>query len=71
MKIINDFYKQLSSSEKEELATKSGTTKIYLCHVFNRHRTASPLLAKRLEIASNGKVLAADLRPDIFGEEAA
>lgn len=50
----------------EILAEKAGTTPEYLWHIAKGNRKASPALAKRIEIATDGQVTRYDLRPDVF-----
>lgn len=65
---LNHHWKNLSSSERERLAKASGTASAYLYQIAAGYRKPSPLLAQRIEAASNGLVTRQDLRPDVYGK---
>jgi hypothetical protein len=59
----------ITPEEREELANKCGTTVEYFWQIAGGHRKAGPVLAKKIQKHSSGRVKASVLRPDIFGDE--
>ena len=55
----------------KRLAEQLGCSDKLVSHWRTGRQRPSPKFARRLEALSNGRVKAADLRPDIYGEEAA
>ena len=51
----------------DALAAACHTSSAYLKQIASGHRSASPALARVIEIESGGEVAREDLRPDIFG----
>jgi DNA-binding transcriptional regulator YdaS (Cro superfamily) len=66
MNALHEYIKDRSRAEA--LAVACNTKVIYLRHVALGHRQASVKLARLIEQHSAGKVTAADLRPDVWGE---
>jgi DNA-binding transcriptional regulator YdaS (Cro superfamily) len=58
---------KLTPTERENLADECGTTVEYFWQIAGGHRKPGPLLARKIEQHSSGKVTAMELRPDIFG----
>lgn len=52
---------------RSKLARAIAASPDYLYQVATNRRQASPVLAFKIEQATNGAVTRADLRPDIFG----
>lgn len=66
MNALHDYIKDRARAEA--LAAACKTKVIYLRHVALGHRKASTTLARLIEQHSGGKVTAAELRPDVWGE---
>jgi len=62
------FLKVSSKSELIRAAELAGTTVNYFRQIAGGHRKASPLLAKKIEKSTDGKVGRACLRPDVFAD---
>lgn len=62
-----EYLKSLSGPDAESLAERAETKRVYLSQIAYGHRRAGPLLARRLEALTAGKVKSAELRPDVFG----
>lgn len=60
------FLKGLSPDSRKAFAKRAKTTVPYLYQVAGGHRAPSPLLAKRIDQASDGQVPKERLRQDIF-----
>jgi len=61
----------VSPEKREEVAKEADTSVAYLFQLAGGHRKASPDLARSIQSATNGAVTKEELRPDIWGEEAA
>jgi hypothetical protein len=61
--------RSLTDLQRMELAEDINTTVNYLYKLAGGHKRAGPLLAKRIAEKSGYRVTAAQLRPDIYGEE--
>lgn len=59
---------KLGCSVIASLASTSQCSAATLYMIALGHKQAGPLLARRIEAATEGKVTIHDLRPDIFGE---
>lgn len=71
MATFKDYWRALSPEDKRKFAASVGREPDYLAHIANGFKRAGPQLAPLIERATNGAVTRADLRPDIFGQEAA
>lgn len=54
----------------KRIADEVGSSPEYLIQLAYGFSKASPMLAKRLEVATAGKTTRLELRPDVFGEAA-
>ncbi len=68
---MKTYFSGLSSEEKKLLASRLKTSVAYLSQIANQHRSASHKLSRRIEFETDGNVTHQELRPDIFGDEAA
>jgi len=65
---LNKRLKELGRERVEAIAEKADTTYEYLAEqLANGHRDASVKLARRLVKASDGDLVLADVREDLFG----
>lgn len=60
------FLRTTDLAERERVAASAGTTVAYLKQLAGGHSRPSPRLAKRLEIASGGRMTRQDLLPEFF-----
>lgn len=65
---LHDWFINASPDQRENVAKKAETTVAYLIQLAGGHRKPSPDLARRLSIATEGKLTREGLRPDIYGE---
>ena len=65
---LKDYLEKLDQQGRESVAKAAGTKAIYLYQIATEFRRASPLLAQRIEAATNRKVTRQDLRPDVYGQ---
>lgn len=68
MDTLRRFLRDTDHAGIAALAEAAGTKPVYLRQIAGGHRLASHKLARRLERASCGRITAADLRPDIYGD---
>lgn len=61
-----EFWKALSPEDRESLAAQAETSAGYLRQVLIYGRKPSAAMAKRLEVASAGRLTRKALRPDLF-----
>ena len=66
--MTRQYWATLNLSQKKELAKRVGTSHEYLRHIFMHGKTSGPHMALLIEKATAGKITAALLRPDLFGE---
>ena len=65
------FLKNLSPESRKAFAKRAKTTVPYLYQLAGGHRAPSPLLARRIDQASDGQVPKEKLRADVYGDRAA
>jgi DNA-binding transcriptional regulator YdaS (Cro superfamily) len=68
---LSAFLKHLTPDSRKAFAKRAKTTVPYLYQLAGKHRAPSPLLAKRIEQASDGRVPKEKLRADVYGDRAA
>lgn len=68
---MRDYLNSIGQPEREQFASAAGTSVGYLWLLAGKHRQPSPKLARKLQEASGGILTLAELRPDLWGEEAA
>lgn len=68
---LADWLREATDSQRAKAAEKAGTSVGYLYLLAGGHRRASTDLAKKLEKATSKKVTRAELRPDVWGDQAA
>ena len=61
-----EFWRAMSSSEKQLVADECGTNKAYLSQVANGFKTASPELANKIHVATGGAWNRLVLNPSVF-----
>lgn len=64
---LKEYFDALPYGSKKVLADKVGITQTWIALLISNSRKASVVLAKKIEVATNGAVTAKELRPDIFG----
>lgn len=64
-KTANDFFRALSSEEKDAVAARCGINRRYLNNLIYSNRSPGVRLAAKLEKATNYRVTRESLRPDI------
>lgn len=67
---LSELLKELSQTEREQLADDAGTTVEYLYQIAGGHRGGSGKLIRLIAESgvNNGRTSKEEMRPDIFGE---
>ena len=60
------YWRELTEVQRKSLAERLKTSTEYLRLVLSGHKKAGPLLAKKLDKETDGKVKKDQLRPDIY-----
>ncbi len=68
---LNEYLESLTPAEREAFAERTGTTDGYLKQLKCGHRKPSVPLCRRFVEASSDSLTLAELRPDVWGEQAA
>nr|EDZ38295.1 MAG: Hypothetical protein CGL2_11278001 [Leptospirillum sp. Group II '5-way CG'] len=66
---LNEYMRELTRSQKEDLAGRVGTSLNYLFQLSGEFSVPGPKIALRIEHATGGQVTRHELRPDIYPEE--
>jgi DNA-binding transcriptional regulator YdaS (Cro superfamily) len=61
------YLNSIKTEDREQLATRCGTSVNYFWQIAGKHRNPSHSLAQKIEKFTDGKVTCQDLRPDIYG----
>jgi DNA-binding transcriptional regulator YdaS (Cro superfamily) len=64
---MRSFLNSIDQAERERIAIACETTVDYFWQIAGNHRKPGALLARKIDLHTEGKVTAAELRPDIFG----
>lgn len=65
---MRKFLNSVDQVERDRVAKACGTTTAYFWQIAGNHRKPGAVLARKIELHTSGRVSAATLRPDIFGE---
>lgn len=65
---MRSFLNSVDQVERERIAEACETTVDYFWQIAGKHRKPGALLARKIELHTDGRVTAAELRPDIFGK---
>jgi DNA-binding transcriptional regulator YdaS (Cro superfamily) len=63
---LKQYFKDEPHGAKKEMAEYLGITQTWLGILIRKGRRPSPVLAKKIEKATQGLVTARELRPDLF-----
>jgi DNA-binding transcriptional regulator YdaS (Cro superfamily) len=64
---LKQYFKDEPYGSKKEMSDYLGITPTWLGILIGRKRKPSPMLAKKIQKATQGLVTMKDLRPDLFG----
>jgi DNA-binding transcriptional regulator YdaS (Cro superfamily) len=65
---LRTFWDKHDAAGRESFAKRAGTNSAYLSQLVYGHRRPSPALARALNVASDGEIPLASLRPDLWSE---
>lgn len=65
---MREWLAQADKAERERVARAANTKVSYFGQIAGNHRLPSPVLARALHEATDGKLSMYELRPDIFGD---
>lgn len=63
---LKNYFKDEPLGAKKEMAEYLGITQTWMGLLISKKRRPSPVLAKKIEKATQGLVTAKELRPDLF-----
>lgn len=65
---LKDKWRSLTQEQRDQIASKAGTTTAYLRQVLACGRKPGAEMAKNIELASGGDISRQVLRPDLFAD---
>jgi len=65
---LKQIWQSMSPGERDSVAAQAETTPAYLRQVLACGRRCSPVLAKEIEVAMDGRITRQMLRPDVFAD---
>jgi DNA-binding transcriptional regulator YdaS (Cro superfamily) len=68
---LNEYLASIQCDERKRVAKECGTSVDYLYQLAGKHRNAGHALTRKIEKATGKAVTKEELRPDIFGDDAA